>query len=84
LPRTSPASAHIHTRRSKSLDTLIPIFYLKGVSTGDSAQAPAALLGKGVAGLWATTIARLKEVWIDDTNAEASDLSAKRPRIINP
>jgi hypothetical protein len=35
-----------YARRSKSIDMLIPVLYLIGVSTGDFAQALAALLGK--------------------------------------
>ena len=34
-------------RRTKSLDALLPILYLRGVSTGDFQEALAALLGKG-------------------------------------
>jgi len=64
--RFIPAILPPYARRSKSLDTLIPILYLKGVSTGDFAPALAALLGKDAAGLSATTIARLKEVWTDE------------------
>jgi hypothetical protein len=33
-------------RRTKSLDALLPILYLRGVSTGDFQEALAALLGK--------------------------------------
>ena len=40
---------------------LIPILYLKGVSTGDFAEALLALLGKDAGGLSASTIGRLKE-----------------------
>jgi hypothetical protein len=64
--RFTPAILPPYARRSKSLDILIPILYLKGVSTGDFAAALAALLGKDALGLSATTIARLKEVWIDE------------------
>jgi putative transposase len=35
-----------YARRSKSLEVLIPILYLKGVSTGDFEDALVALLGK--------------------------------------
>jgi putative transposase len=34
------------TRRTKSLDTLLPILYLRGVSTGDFQEALATLLVK--------------------------------------
>ena len=67
-----------YARRSKSLDTLIPILDLKGVSTGDFAPALAALLGKDGPGLSAATIARLKDVWFDEHKRWSErDLSAK-------
>ena len=76
--RFTPAILPPYARRSKSLDTLIPILYLKGVSTGDFAPALAALLGKDAPGLSATTIARLKEVWTDEHKRWSErDLSAK-------
>jgi putative transposase len=76
--RYTPAILPPYARRSKSLDTLIPILYLKGVSTGDFAPALAALLGKDAPGLSATTIARLKEVWTDEHKRWSErDLSAK-------
>jgi len=48
-----------HAHRSKSLETLIPILYLKGISTGDFAEALAALLGPDAGGLSAASVARL-------------------------
>src|SRR5271166_1855763 len=76
--RFTPAILPPYARRSKSLDTLIPILYLKGVSTGDFAPALAALLGKDALGLSATTIVRLKDVWIDEHKRWSErDLSAK-------
>jgi hypothetical protein len=33
-------------RRTKSLDALLPILYLRGISTGDFREALSALLGK--------------------------------------
>ena len=58
---------------------LIPILYLKGLSTGDFEEALAALLGKDAPGLSASTIARLKEVWLDEhEHWRKRDLSAKR------
>ena len=76
--RFTPAILPPYARRSKSLDTLIPILYLKGVSTGDFAPALAALLGKDGPGLSAATIARLKDVWFDEHKRWSErDLSAK-------
>ena len=68
-----------YARRSKSLEVLIPVLYLKGISTGDFAEALAALLGPNAGGLSASTIARLKEVWADEhARWLKRDLSAKR------
>src|SRR6185437_3020152 len=55
-----------YARRSKSLEVLIPILYLKGVSTGGFEEALAALLGKDAGGLSASTIGRLKDAWSDE------------------
>ena len=55
-----------YARRTKSLEVLIPILYLKGISTGDFEEALGALLGKDAGGLSASTIARLKEAWVDE------------------
>jgi transposase-like protein len=54
-----------YARRSKSLEVLIPILYLKGISTGGFEEALAALLGKDAGGLSASTIARLRDVWAE-------------------
>src|SRR6202030_3329026 len=68
-----------YARRSKSLEVLIPILYLKGISTGDFEEALIALLGKDPGGLSASTIGRLKEAWSDEhTRWSKRDLSAKR------
>jgi hypothetical protein len=76
--RFTPTILPPYARRSRSLDTLIPILYLKRVSTGDFGAALAALLGKDAFGLSATTIARLKDVWIDEHKLWSErDLSAK-------
>jgi putative transposase len=45
---------------------LIPILYLKGVSTGDFDEALTALLGKDAGGLSASTVGRLKDAWSDE------------------
>ena len=77
--RYSPSILPRYARRSKSLEVLIPILYLKGISTGDFEEALAALVGKGAPGLSASTIARLKEVWTEEhAHWQKRDLSAKR------
>jgi putative transposase len=58
---------------------LIPVLYLKGISTGDFEEVLAALVGKAASGLSASTIARLKEVWGEEhARWQKRDLSAKR------
>jgi putative transposase len=52
---------------------------LKGVSTGDFAEALVSLFGPDAPGLSASTISRLKEAWQDELKAwQDRDLSAKR------
>ena len=77
--RFSSAILPPYARRSKSLEVLIPILYLKGVSTGDFEDALVALLGKDAGGLSASTIGRLKDAWSDEhLRWSRRDLSAKR------
>jgi len=76
--RFSSAILPPYARRSKSLEVLIPILYLKGVSTGGFEEALAALLGKDAGGLSASTIGRLKDAWSDEhARWSRRDLSAK-------
>ena len=53
-------------RRTRSLDALLPVLYLRGVSTGDFQEALAALLGKKAPNLSPSVIARLKGDWQGD------------------
>ena len=77
--RFSSAILPPYARRSKSLEVLIPILYLKGISTGDFEEALAALLGKDAGGLSASTVARLKDAWVDEhVRWSKRDLTAKR------
>jgi len=77
--RDREATEGARIRYSKSLEVLIPILYLKGISTGDFEEALAALVGKEAPGLSASTIARLKEVWTEEhARWQKRDLSAKR------
>jgi putative transposase len=77
--RFSSAILPRYARRSKSLEVLIPILYLKGISTGDFEEALIALLGKDAGGLSASTVGRLKEAWSEEYGRWSKrDLSAKR------
>ncbi len=77
--RFTPAILPPYARRSKSLDTLLPILYLKGVSAGAFEEALAALLGKDAPGLSASAIGRLKESWAGEHERwQKRDLSARR------
>jgi hypothetical protein len=77
--RFTPAILPPYVRRSMSIETLLPIFYLKGISTGDFSDALAALLSKDAPGLSATAIGRLKDGWLDEHAAwQNRDLSTRR------
>ena len=77
--RFSSALLPPYARRTKSLDVLLPLLYLRGLSTGDFQEALAALVGKDAPGLSASTISRLKEVWSDEHDRwRKRDLSARR------
>src|SRR5256714_1491277 len=77
--RYSPSILPRYARRSKSLEVLVPVLYLKGLSTGDFEEALAALVGKDAPSLSASTIARLKEAWTEEHwRWQKRDLSIKR------
>ncbi|MBA1159180.1 IS256 family transposase [Microvirga mediterraneensis] len=66
-------------RRTKSLDALLPILYLRGLSTGDFQEALSALLGKDAPNLSPPVIARLTGEWQGEYERwQARDLSARR------
>jgi len=66
-------------RRTQSLDALLPILYLRGVSMGDFQEALAALLGKDAPNLSPSVIARLRGEWeADFARWQRRDLSARR------
>ena len=66
-------------RRTKSLDALLPVLYLRGVSTGDFQEALAALLGKDAPNLSPAVVARLTAGWQADYDAwQKRVLSARR------
>jgi transposase-like protein len=68
-----------YLRRTKNIEELLPVLYLKGISTGDFTEALAAILGRDVIGLSAETIVRLKQVWQREYEVwNRRDLSASR------
>ena len=68
-----------YIKRTKSVETVLPWLYLKGISTGDFGEALAALLGEDAKGLSAGTISRLKQVWHQEYDTwRHRDLSKQR------
>jgi transposase-like protein len=68
-----------YLRRIPSIDNLIPVLYLKGISTNDFPTALSAILGEGVKGLSAANIVRLKKCWEDEYKEWTTrDLSGKK------
>jgi putative transposase len=55
-----------YLRKSKNMEELIPVLYLKGISTGDFSEALEKIVGKDAMGLSAQTIVRLKQVWQEE------------------
>jgi transposase-like protein len=66
-------------RRTRSLDALLPILYLRGVSSGDFSEALAALLGENATKLTSAVVTRLRDEWeADHMRWQWRDLSARR------
>jgi putative transposase len=66
-----------YMRRSPQVAEVLPILYLRGLSTGDFREALPVLLGEGAAGLSPTTITRLTAAWETEYKAfQQRDLSA--------
>jgi len=65
-------------RRTRSLDALLPVLYLRGVSTGDFQEALSALVGKDAPNLSPSVITRLTAEWsIEYDRWQKRDLSAR-------
>lgn len=68
-----------YLRRTKNIEELVPVLYLKGISTGDFTQALEKILGKDVVGFSAENIVRMKQIWQQDYEKWMSrDLSGSR------
>lgn len=55
-----------YMRKSPNVTEVLPILYLKGLSSGDFPAALKCLLGEKASGLSATSITRLKKVWSEE------------------
>lgn len=67
-----------YMRRSPKVAEVLPILYLRGLSTGDFRAALPVLLGEDAAGLSPTTITRLTAEWEQDYKAfQQRDLSER-------
>lgn len=67
-----------YMRKSPNVTEVLPLLYLKGLSTGNFGEALAALFGEGAKGLSPSVISRLKKVWEADYEAfRKRDLSGK-------
>lgn len=58
-----------YMRRSPKVAEVLPVLYLRGLSTGDFQEALPILLGEDAAGLSPTNIARLTAVWAEEYHA---------------
>lgn len=67
-----------YMRRSPSFEDLLPLLYLKGVSSNDFGEALVSILGPQAVGLSPSTITRLKQVWEEEyLEWKDRDLSGK-------
>ena len=55
-----------YLRKTRKVESLIPVLYLKGLSTNDFQSALGDFLGEGTAGLSPASIVKLKKVWEDE------------------
>jgi putative transposase len=77
--RFSSAILPLWARRTKSLDALLPVLYLRGISTGDFQEALTALLGKDAPNLSPAVVSRLTGEWQGEYERwQRRDLSARR------
>ena len=59
----TPSVLPSYLRKTTAIEELIPWLYLKGISTGDFAEALQSLVGERAKGLSANVVVRLKEQW---------------------
>ena len=66
-------------RRTRSLDAVLPVLYLRGLSSGDFQEALSALMGENAPALSPQVLGRLKSEWHAEYQRwQERDLSSKR------
>lgn len=76
--RFSPNILPKYARRTKSLEAVLPVLYLKGISSGNFQDALSALFGPDAPNLSADTVLRLRKSWKVELNKWWNrDLSAR-------
>ena len=76
--RFTSAILPLWARRTRSLDSLLPVLYLRGISTGDFQEALSALLGTDAPNLSPAVISRLTAEWKEEyTRWQKRDLTAR-------
>ncbi len=67
-----------YMRRSPKVSEVLPVLYLRGLSTGDFKEALGALLGDKASGLSASSITRMTSAWEEEYRSfRQRDLSAE-------
>ena len=75
----TPSVLPAYLRKTQAIEELIPWLYLKGISTGDFAEALQSLVGERAAGLSANVVVRLKEQWcVEHEHWSKRDLAGKQ------
>lgn len=68
-----------YLRRTKNIEELVPVLYLKGISTGAFTEVLEKILGKNVIGFSAENVVRMKQIWETDYKEWSQrDLSKSR------
>lgn len=67
-----------YLRKSPKVESLLPILYLKGLSTSNFKSALSAFLGEGTMGLSAASIVKLKKIWEDEFDIWSKRAITKR------
>ena len=67
-----------YLRNSPKVESLLPILYIKGLSTNDFKFALAGFLGEGTMGLSPASIVKLKKIWNDEIELWSKRAITKR------